>query len=239
MKYAPTLVTLTGASDDTNIDSLLEMSEKFPFVEWAILYSHDRSGKDPRYPSLEWIHKFLDRVATKPETNIAFHLCGSAVTDFILRYPRAELFFLAHEAAYQNTRIQLNFALNKSKFMIHQLQEAIDSELIPIITQHNEANKELLDYPFSDNHQILFDASGGQGIEVTKWPTAIPEKVCGYAGGIGPDNIGPVSFEIDHVAPPVYWIDMETKIRTDNKLDLELCLFVLRVCEGWIDMNKG
>jgi hypothetical protein len=249
--FAPSLVTLTGASDDTKYEDLFERSKKYPFVEWAVLYSYSRSGNDPRYPSFDWIHNLVKTPEVQNgEVNIALHLCGAGKTDVVTEFVRGlntiPWFYLGQSGLFMlpgNARIQLNFNLQNVHFSIADLQRiiAINNDFggTPIITQHNEANKELLNHRFAPNHQILFDSSGGRGIEVAKWPAPIPEKMCGYAGGIGPDNIGDVSFALDPIAAPPFWIDMETKIRTDNKLDLELCDHVLKICEGWIEMNQG
>jgi phosphoribosylanthranilate isomerase len=80
---------------------------------------------------------------------------------------------------------------------------------------------------FSSNHQVLFDQSGGRGIETTEWETPLENKICGYAGGLGPQNINEQFSLIQSVADRPFWIDMEGKIRTEDILDLALCKEVL------------
>ena len=52
-------LTITGPDDKTDIDTLLQLSQYYPFVEWAILYSPTRQGSE-RYPSEEWRKSFED-----------------------------------------------------------------------------------------------------------------------------------------------------------------------------------
>lgn len=48
-------VSITGADDSVNPKDLVELSEEFPFVEWAILLSKSRMRSN-RYPSLNWMY---------------------------------------------------------------------------------------------------------------------------------------------------------------------------------------
>jgi phosphoribosylanthranilate isomerase len=57
-----------------------------------------------------------------------------------------------------------------------------------------------------------------------------PGRPVGYAGGIGPDNVVDIIKRINAAGP--YWIDMESKIRTDNWLDLKLCRAVCEAVYG-------
>jgi hypothetical protein len=79
------------------------------------------------------------------------------------------------------------------------------------------------------NCSALFDLSHGQGILPEQWPDTLPNIKCGYAGGLGPDNLEDqiISIEQKSGDTPI-WIDMETKVRTDRE-DLGLSIF---------DMNK-
>jgi len=45
----------------------------------------------------------------------------------------------------------------------------------------------------------------------------MPGMVCGYAGGLGPDNLKKELAKIHRLAGSrAYWVDMETKLRTDD-----------------------
>ena len=48
---------MTGADDSVDPKELFRISEKYPFVEWGILFSKSATGRY-RYPSKEWIVNF-------------------------------------------------------------------------------------------------------------------------------------------------------------------------------------
>lgn len=93
-------LTLTGADDLVNPQELGIISEQFPFVEWAILFSDDREG-NPRYPTKQWREEFYKVV---PECNRSAHLCGKEV---LIRLVEQDAALLNELKEYQ--RIQLNF----------------------------------------------------------------------------------------------------------------------------------
>ena len=82
------------------------------------------------------------------------------------------------------------------------------------------------------NIVALFDSSGGRGLP-GKWRAPI-EIPCGYAGGLGPDNIEKELISISKVAGDEFiWIDMESKIRYFDEynidyMDLNACRQVIQ-----------
>ena len=60
---------------------------------------------------------------------------------------------------------------------------------------------------------MLFDSSGGRGIRRAQWPTPLSGVRCGYAGGLGPENLRLEMPRIAAVAGPDYWVDMENSLR--------------------------
>ena len=87
---------------------------------------------------------------------------------------------------------------------------------------------------FPDDARLdwLFDVSFGTGIRPTHWPRANPAVLCGYSGGIGPDTVSAVVEAIAAPAGVPYWIDMESGIRTNDRLDLDKCETVCRAVFG-------
>lgn len=88
---------------------------------------------------------------------------------------------------------------------------------------------------------MLIDLSGGRGketapIKVMTW-TGIS---VGYAGGIGPDNVGKIlSSLLSYDEQGSFWLDMETKVRTDDWLDLDKVELVLNICDKLINEKEG
>ena len=67
----------------------------------------------------------------------------------------------------------------------------------------------------------LFDMSGGNGVLPNTWPQPIDKLFCGYAGGLGPENLKEQLKAIeDVVGDKEIWVDMESNIRTDDYMDM-------------------
>lgn len=238
-------VTLTGVDKYTNIEKLMDLSQKYPFVEWGILYSEVRQGAEFRYPYWKWIQDtFLEEIINRNiDINLAFHLCGSIVQDFIKGTHRVKFFYDLEEQLLEpnadiNLRYQLNFNLKKTPIENQSLIDCIKHQPCNVVTQHNKSNASVVNLPLTENHQILFDASGGRGVGPVQWNEPFPNKFCGYAGGLGPDNVVQELEKILTFFPdidmPLFWIDMETKIRTDDHFDLDKCEQVLKAVEPFI-----
>ena len=70
---------------------------------------------------------------------------------------------------------------------------------------------------------VLFDSSGGKGREPEQWPAAQNDIRCGYAGGLGPDNLRRHLGLLDGTAGnPSIWVDMESGVRSEDVQALDL-----------------
>ena len=231
-------VTLTGADDKTDASKMAELSQKFPFVEWAILFSQTKSG-NPRYPSDQWIEASLPKLAS---CFLSAHLCGKWVSDAM------DGVFTFQKMSSAFGRIQLNMAgsrlrhvlADKTKFW--EACEAAGFGPRESLCMDCEKPQLILGGPYLSNSipvekfnffkaAPLFDCSGGRGITSDNWlefPAEMP--LCGYAGGLGPDNIEEQLKKLEEVVGDnTIWIDMESKIRTDDEFDLEKCEKVLSI----------
>lgn len=224
--------TLTGVDEKTSLAELERLSKLFPQVEWGFLYSPKRQGTPGRYPSIAFLEHFFERLSEP--VRIALHVCGEGVAN-LLRGNPIELHLLQH-VAKRNGRIQLNFNQRHDPVDLDILAELLHGHPeTTFITQHNDANGELIEELLCRgvvNHAVLFDSSGGQGVECKDWPkpALIP---CGYAGGLGPDNIATEFCKIAaKVGERTIWIDMEGNLRRNDRdgvdwLDLCRCHTVL------------
>lgn len=219
-------VTLTGADDTVNPENLNALSGRFPRVEWAILSSQKREGKS-RYPTESWVARFHEAC---PNVRKAIHLCGEDVDAFLAWDARV------HAKVAKFDRVQLNFNQHRTPKELGALVR-VACEVLPIpnvILQHNSANANLW---AGLHHQIpnlnmLFDSSGGSGQSPKNgWHEMLPHTLCGFAGGLGPDNIVQELAEISRIADGRgFWIDMESKLRSpiDDSFDLSACEAVLK-----------
>jgi hypothetical protein len=225
-------VTITGADDTVNYDDLLALHKHYPFVEWAILFSQSKVGT-PRYPSLEWVNGLMDFVKTSP-MNLSAHLCGKWVGDIV----GGHCTFFEGLDASGFKRVQLNLGTDKLHKALRSTTflQAVGSISKPVLMGGNYAGIHPDYFYFIDNGMYpLFDSSGGNGIIASDWPAPVEFLLCGYAGGLGPDNLCERIRGIeDVVGDAEIWIDMETNVRSENKLDLEKVRQVLEIAKAWV-----
>ena len=91
-----------------------------------------------------------------------------------------------------------------------------------VIVQMDGVNDWVADV--TTNASLLFDTSSGAGMSPSEWPALIEGRKCGYAGGLGPDNLKAELDYLDYFLPEdaVIWVDMETKLRnTQDYFDIE------------------
>lgn len=228
-------VTLTGADDSTDIDDLLELSVKFPFVEWGILASGSQQGGN-RFPSLKWMADLYDATTDVPGVQLSIHVCGRWVRD-ICDGNWTPVFTNLGPILTFAERVQLNFHaythLLSSEFLPAAVQRAADHGW-QIIFQCDGVNDCLVSNAYDDGLDAvpLYDKSGGAGVVPGEWPGAMAGIYSGYAGGLGPDNLAVELPKIAAAANGPHWIDMESRVRSnsDRLFDLKKCRQVLEFC---------
>ena len=235
-------VTLTGADDRTDSVKMAELSTKYKFVEWAILFSQSKAGV-PRYPSLDWIESAKSNLRG---ANLAAHLCGKWVDDA----NKGRLtFFDVDDGQLSDcfNRVQLNMATDKLKKVLKS--ETLlcdccldDSKQIILGGPYQKYNLHIpTDLFMLHNVVPLFDCSGGRGVLPDSWPQLAQHEYgnmfCGYAGGLGPDNLEEQLKKIESVVgDATIWIDMESKVRNEkDEFDLNKCEQVLQIAKSWVE----
>lgn len=205
----PEFITFTGADDHTDISEMRRLSSYYP-IEWGILFSPKRQGVDPRYPDGNAQSRYL-----WSGLRMAAHLCGDYSRDIMEGRqisPPVDLGFF--------NRIQINHPEPNPK-AVRKFRTSWGPRCI--------AQTRGPEFPKETAVDWLFDASGGRGMEPASW-LAYPGRKVGYAGGIGPDNVAQVIKAIAATGP--YWIDMESKVRTNDRFDLGLCRQVCEIVYG-------
>ena len=178
---APTVVTLTGPDLHTDPAALAAIARRHPRVEWGVLSSAER--REARYPDEAWLARFLRACG---DVHAAIHLCDAHVDAFIA----GDATIRAKAAAFG--RAQLNFSQRATPKDIGALHRAVDAYAGRVILQHNPDNAALIDALAGRgaDFDVLFDASGGKGVRPDAWPAPLARLRCGYAGGLGPENVG-------------------------------------------------
>ena len=240
-------VTMTGADDNTSVDEMARLSERYPFAEWGILFSQARSGES-RYPSLDWVEGLFDH-----KLRLSAHLCGKWVSD-AMKFGRVT--FLNDDMDELFDRVQFNMNEGRLHKALHPDSDLLWSALsdsmpfilggdYSLITEwNNTKTRDIRDF-FLSGVSILFDASGGRGVLAKSWPSPYVVNgttlFCGYAGGLSPDNLEEQLFGLQSQLASQscdgaeIWIDAESGLRTKDEFDLEKCEQFLKIAEPWTE----
>ncbi len=220
--------TFTGIDETTDRGRLKELSARFPFLEWGVLLSFGRAGLENRYPAIRGMIDISERLSS--DIPLAMHICGAdTMTAFLKDMGHAGVL-----ASYPYRRFQMNFRADKfTHEMVTELM--LDYPQRQYITQHNSVNRDLWKQIRLPNHSVLFDSSGGAGKLPEGYESPLPGKTCGYAGGLGPENILERLAMIQAAAGDhSVWVDMEGRIRTaDDRIDLDKCEAVALAVEPY------
>jgi len=237
-------VTITGADDSVKQDDLLELTKRYPFVEWGILLSKNAEGGYARFPTREWINNLVtgyEHLKYKPQ--LCGHLCGRWVRDVC-----AGLWtFVDDRPDFCNYfgRFQLNFHAYRHKIepdrFLMGIKEAWGENAPQLIFQSDGVNEDLLiDAREAGVDAVsLFDLSGGAGILPEEWPKPTYRGFAGYAGGLSPENLQEQLEKIDEICGdnPI-WIDVETGVRTKEIFDLGKVTEFLEVANPWVEKSN-
>jgi hypothetical protein len=222
-----TRVTFTGADDSVPPARLAEISADYPWVEWGILFSGKWQGT-PRYPTPRWLqalHGAFDRPTVRPQA--AAHLCGNWVRNLV---ELADIGWFGQYGEIVSVfgRVQLNFhgQFHRQHHNFRKALAVLRPQMILQCDGVNDGAAEDLAGQRGLNCVPLFDT-----LPAT-WPDAWLGVYCGYAGGLGPDNVVDQLHRIEDASQgQPFWIDMERRVRTDDDQVFDLGR-VLKVIEA-------
>ena len=208
-------LTLCGVDERTREEEVLGLAERFRNIEIGVL-AGTRTGHEPRYPPLPVIDRWRS-FGRNHAIGTALHLCG--------RLARSVAVGHHEEALALSTgfgRVQINLLPGARRSAAPQLQAFQQKLGRPVILQHDDFWESRPGLGL-DGLEYLFDRSGGTGTElIGLWPSPIQGIRVGYAGGIGPDTIGKALAFAKRYARDRIWLDMESRIRTDDWFDINL-----------------
>lgn len=236
-------VTVTGADDFTPYEKMVEIQEQFPFVEFAILVksidkthtyaSGHQTAFSYRFPSIVWLNG-LNLYSKK--LNLAVHLCGNAVHEF-LEYGTIE-----NSAPHVNLnafgRIQINTHGELHKYDIAKLSGAIKLfREKQFIFQLDKVNEHIMNETMDngcENISGLYDMSHGTGILADEWRKPNERGIfTGYAGGLSPENVKEQLSKIENITSNT-WIDAETHLRRDQIFHIPSVVQFLENSKEWV-----
>lgn len=227
-------VTITGADDSVSIDQMLELSDRYPFVEWGILVSKRQMGSF-RFPSERWLAKLDEVLLANTDINISMHVCGKWVRQTLMGENIWDEIAGSLDSHAQRVQINTHAEPHASTVGMAKCLEALWAR--EIIFQWDGVNDHLAHAmaSYGINTAALFDTSGGAGILPGSWPEPDRRLPCGYAGGLGPDNVVEQIRKIEDICGDrTVWIDMERRVRSedDSRLDMNKVERVLKSVEA-------
>jgi phosphoribosylanthranilate isomerase len=207
-------LTITGPDDKTNIKDLIDLSEAYPFVEWGILFSKNRTGTH-RYPNDSWIKEVVNH-----DMKLSAHFCGWWAKQ-VLENTNYDLIKDLHQG-FERIQLNYNFGRSTGWDLGRLLSTLEDINSVNVILQNNKSNNSIImEADIPNNVHVLFDASGGRGTEIKEIRPTIKGLYTGYAGGLNPENIDNICQIIGEVDDDnLAWIDLESGVRTNNEFDL-------------------
>lgn len=228
-------ITFTGIDQYTDIARLRKLQRHFPLAEFGVLLSTDWEKNGTRFPN-----PVLLKELTEQDLHLSAHLCGEAAAlalDGYWSWVDRNIFGGTNiRKAFR--RIQLNVSTRKN--LPERL--AATPPATEIIIQQRDADHAGLFLRSTEcmaDVSVLLDSSGGRGMEC---PFEIRPKMksfkVGYAGGLGPDNAADKLAELLN-SPDIgrFWIDMENRVRTDDRFDLNKVEAVLEECHQILKQN--
>ena len=216
------LVTFTGIDSRTSKEWALAVSAKYKRVEFGILIgSHTGDPNYSIFPDFSVINSW--KVFAKAHgIQLSLHLCGRwSRLAFGTESTGMDRLRLLDLTGGGFTRCQVNWPRGKGwtsadkdhlwRFLFLMEPTAILQHRGPFVTapfQHPKV-------------EYLFDRSGGRGVRsISSWPAPLPNRRCGYSGGLGPKTILDAVPFLRSYEDYRIWIDMESGIRENGWLDI-------------------
>lgn len=240
-------ISFIGVDERTDLNAVLNMKNgvnhiRFP-LEFGVLFSKSKQATgNNRYPSTTLVKQIGRKLHGRVKTSL--HLCGSSVQEFLNLDEEYRDIIKYYDRVQLNFRIKNPDDINEIFDMATKIVDAAEAFDKPLIIQYNKNKAGLVEYILSegvpsDLIHVLFDASGGYGVELTNPLPVFDDVLCGYAGGIGPDTVQDILSKIydANYVDSIFYIDMESKIRTeDDWFSIEKCERVVENASAWFTM---
>ena len=216
MVQAPAFIAFTGVDRVEDIGSLQALSARYP-VEWGVLIDDAQTDK-PLFPDAE----ARKAIVTAGGLRLAAHVCGEEAK----RIANAPETVSVDLTGFQ--RVQVN----------HSFTGSTEAQIENTVRFGRRLGARTMlqckdMFPHESRLDWLFDVSFGTGVAPSAWPKLpLTGPFCGYSGGLKPGNVAEVVRAIDARRGDLYWIDMESGIRTDGWLDLSKCEAVCKAVFG-------
>lgn len=215
----PSFIAFTGVDRLELLPGLKALSARYP-IEWGVLVDPAQEGDSALFPT----EQIRDALLAERDLRWAAHVCGDAAKAIAASPLTAPLPLAGIQ------RVQVNHSFKGSTPA--QIAAARDYGRrlgVRAVLQCSGA------FPLNQTGvDWLYDVSFGTGARPDRWPTPPPAEgpFCGYSGGIGPGTVTDILARIAAPAGALYWIDMESGVRSGGAFDLAKCEAVCRAVYG-------
>ena len=213
----PCFIAFTGVDRPELLPGLKRLSARYP-IEWGLLVDPAQEDK-PLFP----VRAVRETLLAERDLRWAAHVCGDAARAIAATPDTAP----PPPAGIQ--RVQVN----------HSFQGSTPTQVAATRDYGRRLGVRTVlqcqgEFPAEADVDWLFDVSFGTGVRPERWPAppAAGGAFGGYSGGLSPDTVIEILARIAAPEGALYWIDMESGVRTDGAFDLAKCEAVCRAVYG-------
>jgi hypothetical protein len=205
-------VTFAGLDETADLERLRDIRSLYFTVEWSIRLTIERQTGEANWPDIDWIRGLA------PELNISARLQGKCASDFLQGDDR-ELMdrYSEHWPLFRRIQIDSPRAIAAVDLtgLARLLEKNSDKQLVLRVRDQALDTADAL-VTLGISCSTLFDQSQAQEPPQRKWPKGMKRFVgCGYAGGLGPDNIYKQLSPILNAAQSAerWWVEIDSSLR--------------------------
>ena len=217
-------ITCSDPREHNSFKSIIELS-RLPHTEIAVqCHPSQMSAGMPRNI---WFNELLREMNQLQRGNLAIHINNEWSNDICTKGIIPDIIYdwIKIERTHNKPlikRIQLNMSQNTAdNINVCALRSVLyEFRHTEFIFQYNDKTKDAIEklHKSYAKFSLLFDASGGNGIQPTQWQKPIYENhPMGYSGGLSPDNVYSNLNKIKSVVGDDFtWIDAEGKLKSQT-----------------------
>ena len=246
-------ITCSDPREHNSIKNIIKLA-RLPHAEIAV-QCHP-SKMSPGMPRNVWFEQLLHDFKQIDRVKLAIHINNEWSNDICTKglIPDTIYNWMKIEKSHNRpliSRIQLNMSQNTADNINVCALRAVMYEFrhTEFIFQYNNKTKEAIEklHKSYAKFSLLFDASGGNGIQPENWQKPIYEShPMGYSGGISPTNVWQTLEKIKKVVPndQEIWIDAEGRLKSNDlfeekpKFDPELAKAYVHRANMWQRQNQ-
>ena len=234
-------VTCSDPREHNSIKSIIDLAH-LPHAEIAVQCHPSKMSHG--MPRNVWFEQLLHETLQTSRVNLAIHINNEWSNDICTRgvIPDVILNWITLTRSYHYPLIK-RIQLNMSKNTADNIKPSAIAKIIhdfpyqEFIFQYNDKTQNAIKklHKTGAKFSLLFDTSGGNGIQPAQWQKPVYKThPMGYSGGISPENVMQNLDKINKVVGDnEIWIDAEGKLKSLNLFD-EKALFDIKLAQAYI-----